>query len=500
MSRSRLATDGLSRRSFLIKSANYAGLGMLTLALSNCGGGGGSGSLTQGNETVNAAKNINKTDAYDFNEFYDVCIIGGGSSGVGAAFSMINSGLKVLLIEKDTVRLGGTCTQSFVNNWAAGPDAPFSKKVAEDLFNAGLASFMSMEGHKFFDVYDRTLLTDLHSKQSSLGISFNIEALGNYYFTHISDHCDVWLGAKVVDVVNYNNDVLSAIEVLYKGSKWKISAKTFIDCSGTIDLFRMLPGESYYAGEDPSYRFNEDAAPSLASNLVNAPDLCYRIGKNPDSIATKVHNESAGFYYSMPPNEGVYVVNPTNSLQLTGSDLFTHGYQYLYDNAVSKVVEHSKNYAPYIYIDHAPMLGIRESYRAKCLRTLCQPDTEKLISRNNLNDFIAIADHYYDFHGASNVNATKLNQVSVYGVPYKCMVPVRTKNLLVACKGAGFSHIGASSCRLTKAMMQLGYSAGVATKIKLKSDIEYSLVNPKDIQYEIGLYDRVAHLESLMSV
>jgi len=494
------SNEDLSRRAFLATSANYAGLGLLTLALNGCGGSGQS-SVADDNETINAAKNINKSDSYDFMEQYDVCIVGGGSSGVGAAFSLRDSGLKVLVIEKDTTRLGGTGTQAYVNIWAPGPDAPFCRKVAEDLFHAGLASFMSIESHKTFDFYDRTLLTNLHSKYPSLNISFNIDALGNYYQAHIADYSDIWLGAEVVDLVEYNDGVLGALEVLYQGKKGKVSARAFIDCTGNIDVFRMLPGESYYAGEDPYHRFYEPAAPIFSTNVVNAPDLCYRIRINPTSPYSGSTTVLAGFCYSIPPNEGLYVVNPTNTLPLNGSDLFSRGYKYLYDTAVSKVTNHAKNYHQFNFVDNAPMLGIRESYRAKCMKMLCQADTEKLISSIYLDDYIAIADHYYDIHGSrSAVDTAMLNPVSVYGVPYKCIVPVKTRNVLVACRGAGFSHIAASSCRLTKTMMQLGYSAGVAAAIKLKRNIDFSMVDPKDIQNEIGLHERTVHLETIMSI
>jgi hypothetical protein len=38
-------------------------------------------------------------------------------------------------------------------------------------------------------------------------------------------------------------------------------------------------------------------------------------------------------------------------------------------------------------------------------------------------------------------------------------------NLLVACRGASFSSIGASSCRLSRTMMVLGQAAGAAAAL-----------------------------------
>ena len=43
-------------------------------------------------------------------------------------------------------------------------------------------------------------------------------------------------------------------------------------------------------------------------------------------------------------------------------------------------------------------------------------------------------------------------------------------NLLVAGRGAGFSHIAASSCRLSRTMMSLGHAAGIAAWICASED------------------------------
>lgn len=52
-----------------------------------------------------------------------------------------------------------------------------------------------------------------------------------------------------------------------------------------------------------------------------------------------------------------------------------------------------------------------------------------------------------------------------YGVPFRCLLPLEVDNLLVACRGASFSSIGASSCRLSRTMMILGQAAGTAAAL-----------------------------------
>ncbi|HSI84109.1 MAG: FAD-dependent oxidoreductase [Candidatus Methylacidiphilales bacterium] len=50
---------------------------------------------------------------------YDVCVVGGGSVGIGAALAAARGGLKVLLVEKGDC-LGGNAVRGGVHNWEPG--------------------------------------------------------------------------------------------------------------------------------------------------------------------------------------------------------------------------------------------------------------------------------------------------------------------------------------------------------------------------------------------
>ncbi len=62
----------------------------------------------------------------------DVCVIGGGSGGTGAALAAARAGAKVVLVEREST-LGGTATNAFVNIWRPGMGA---NGIARDLFMA----------------------------------------------------------------------------------------------------------------------------------------------------------------------------------------------------------------------------------------------------------------------------------------------------------------------------------------------------------------------------
>ena len=125
----------------------------------------------------------------------------------------------------------------------------------------------------------------------------------------------------------------------------------------------------------------------------------------------------------------------------------------------------------------APGLGVRESRRVVSEYMLTQHDLLAGLSGQEHEDIICIADHATDTHGQHGHGCGELSEP--YGVPYRCLIPQGFRNLLVACRAAGFSALGASSCRLTRTMMQLGQAAGVAAAIASRLDVELSAV-PSD--------------------
>jgi hypothetical protein len=86
-------------------------------------------------------------------------------------------------------------------------------------------------------------------------------------------------------------------------------------------------------------------------------------------------------------------------------------------------------------------------------------------------DIIAISDHMMDVHGSNRKACGELQHP--YGIPYRCLIPCGMSNLLVAGRIAGFSSIAASSCRLSRTMMQLGQAAGSAAALSLETSCRF---------------------------
>jgi len=86
-----------------------------------------------------------------------------------------------------------------------------------------------------------------------------------------------------------------------------------------------------------------------------------------------------------------------------------------------------------------------------------------------------------DNHGGTTGRAGCGELREPYGIPYRCLLP-RTgpANLIVACRGASFSSLAASSCRLSRTMLQLGQAAGTAAALARELRLDLAQV-PADL-------------------
>ena len=69
-----------------------------------------------------------------------------------------------------------------------------------------------------------------------------------------------------------------------------------------------------------------------------------------------------------------------------------------------------------------------------------------------------------------------------YGVPFRCLIPAGYRNLLIACRSASFSSVAASSCRLSRTMMELGQAAGTAAALARELGMDVAAVPPEKLR------------------
>lgn len=472
---------------------------------------------------------------------YDVVIIGGGSAGCGAAYALIdnclNNNFEVLLIDDQPV-LGGTSTNAWVNCFAATPDAPYQEKFFTDLLKKNKAKYVD-ENYLDIKVEKPQYKDSLFHKQFKhtdnnieLSISISPNDLAEKYEKDLSCVRNLTIVKQCTfeKVIEITNGYVNEICVRIKGKSFNIRSKCFIDASGDDVLLRsaLFPateGIDYFIGSDSSDRyyethgFKEKNAGCISQRTnVNLPTLMYRLEDGLDDRTEKPQFGDDAMLYNTPNNKYVYV----NSVSLlsdreSGVWVIDKGSDYVRSIFAPRIPYHWKslknsNRKKFTcwklenkkLSSIAPKLGVRETFRANCERMLNENILSNIFTnykaeKDNLNKIIAIGNHPVDIHNSDGIKSTI--QVTPYGVPYGCMIPKKLKNVLIASRGAGFTHIAAASFRLNKDMSQLGWAAGKAAFHFVNNGLfDFRNIEVEKLWKEMDFSNTIARLESALRI
>ena len=252
-----------------------------------------------------------------------------------------------------------------------------------------------------------------------------------------------------------------------------VSASYYIDATDSGYLCQACGFETLI-GQESKDRFNEPDAPEIPTETINGVSLIYRIRpvdkvgieSLPADIPEKCWWKNSFPLASMVqyPN-GDYNVNMLPTMD--GKEYVTMEKESAYDECKRRSLAHWHHlqnkyleFQKYIRVSEFIALGVRETKRIVGEYVLTEHDLLAGISEQKHPDIIALADHAMDLHGGERSGCSELSEP--YGVPYRCLIPKGAKNLLIASRAASFSSLAASSCRLSRTMMQLGQAAGTA--------------------------------------
>ncbi len=435
-------------------------------------------------------------------ENLDILIIGGGSAGFGAAYRALRSasGLRVGLVEANP-GLGGTSTYGGVNNWepgigGAGVHKILAKRLMErgDGFVAKTTEFYS-GAHPWAlsepcdDPYESTLLRHGVSPENQRRFQFEPEAMSEVMLellreADLHESLSLMLSSRLT-AVEVENRRISACKIATPNGEIVVRPRLVVDCTGDIVAARMA-GCSYLLGEEG------ESVPTL-----NGLTLCFKISENCAGIGEKLADyadiDLTDWYKRLEGNGVVSCINAyprggfdVNMLPtIDGSALVTMTHEKLVRTCTARVLSYFEYFAPRFGFDGYkierifPMLGIREGYRLNGRYVLTSEDLLNGYAKSLGHEHtVAFGDHPMDTHGKGG----GLSAVGAYEIPYECMLPREIDNMLVACRGASFSHRAASSARLSRTMLALGEAAGNAAVYCVSRNIAPSNVADSDIR------------------
>lgn len=455
---------------------------------------------------------------------YDCIVVGVGSGGFGAALAAARGGLSVLCLEKAD-RIGGNAVRSGVSMWESGVGGtgfPFEiyNRLTEIPHAVGIYSFgrhMSWDGpatfpggehvidpqRKYVDTLrrhrSRTQRADAAFRKATWhGVVFEPEAyervlkgmlleteritlLTRTTFTGV--RCS---GGRIIDLTLTSGE--------------RVTASYYVDSTGDGVLCRAAGGESLY-GQEGTGAFGEPSAPGEPNDRINGVTLIFRVTRAstarveplPDGVAADCWWGRFPAMSAVRYPNGDYNCNMLPTLE--GRDFTRLGYARAYEECRRRVYaywHHVQTKWPEFrscrLVSIAPALGIRETTRVRGEYVLREQDLRAGCSGQTHQDIIAIADHALDRHGTGG-GALELGEP--YGIPYRSLIPHGMKNVLVACRGASFTSIAASSCRLSRTMMQLGQAAGTAAVLAKTLAVDLPDVPPAALRREL----RAQHVE-----
>lgn len=455
---------------------------------------------------------------------YDVCIIGGGSGGLGASYALKDKGLNVCLIEKlDT--LGGTNTNSSCPQQIASPIASWYKEITKKAMIDNGAKFIRSTGKVLEygedneDSFEKKWRASMGNKSKS-GSDYGNHVLINpwwfydFYDKDLGQTIDIKYNREVIGCKEKDGKIISVtVKNLVTGGEEIVYADYFIDSTANINLLRCngVEGTDYFIGTDTKEMYNENAIKegTVADRYdINTIELGYYFrGSDPvasdfidfnytedmsefptlsevtsgsynnvEAIPTMLPNLT-NMSSSTPYDKFISLVSPTKYVGIKSSDYIDYGEDYTYMSAIKNAKAHYKLYkgssTDKYFVSPLKMLGFRESYRAKCDYMLTQTDIENTVTLDNYkeNKIIALSSWYADSHQSNaTINFDSINNTFKNGIPYESLVVSKYTNVLVACRGLGASHIASSCFRLIRTMMSIGYASGIALYDVIKNN------------------------------
>jgi hypothetical protein len=431
----------------------------------------------------------------------DVVVVGGGSAGWHAAVAAARNGARTLLVERHGT-LGGTVTNAMVQPFMTFHD-PFGEPVVAGIWEEMIERMTWLGGSVGPIPADDG--NPPWGKRPTV-TPFEPEVLRFVAQELVLDSgAELLLHAVVADVVLHDGE-LRGVVVETKSGREAVLAKCVVDASGDADvaalagaevvlgreednltmpmtLYIKMTGVDYaairrYVEEHPEeFRWWSFPAvdPSLPDDVEKAPVSCAGF-----LSLVREARESGELYLGresinvLPcPGRGHAVLNctrvgrldPTRAEDLTTAEIEAR-------RQAMSVVAFVKRRVPGFenarLESMAPNIGVRESRRIVGEHVLTRED---VLEARRFPDAIARGTYNIDIHNPHDDKSTWMDLEEPYEVPYRCLVPRRVDNLLVAGRCVSATHEAAATTRITPTVAATGQAAGTAAALAVRHGV-----------------------------
>lgn len=449
----------------------------------------------------------------------DVIVVGGGLAGCGAALASARNGAKTLLIERDGM-LGGLATLGHVSPLDATTKRTgesfggIVEEIVED--TRSTCKEYGGEGYFLLKVAPEILRLVLLDKMIKAGVEilFHASLIGaerdgrniSHIYLATKSGIEVAKAKKYIDTTGDADLVNFVGEEFVKGSEEGVYDELY---SGDLDKIHFEKGKTEsYGGyksdglmQPVSVMFtmgNVDC--EVAGQYINKTLTYADIGTTKEEVMKlpyfgKVGFEDNGEYLPLPQGRVLFVkhgvggksalINMSRVIGVDGTDAKELSraekeaqMQILY------LCDFLKRYIP----------GFENSYLQASSHTLGVRETRRLVGKYVLKgsqailcekfpDTVAGGSYIIDIHDPQGKKKAVGGALKgdYYDIPYRCLLPKNTDNLLVAGRCISVDHVAHSSTRIQGTCVLTGQAAGTAAAISVKEnkpccDIDVSIL------------------------
>lgn len=396
-----------------------------------------------------------KTNEYNA----DVCVIGGGLSGICASVAAAREGAKVVLMHERPM-LGGNAS-SEIRMWVCGAQG-------KNLRETGIIEEIALENlsknpYKIYPMWD-AILYEKVKKEENITLLLNCSCM------------DAKMKGGEENIIESVTGWQMTTE-----SFCRVNAKYFVDCSGD-GILAPLAGAHFRIGREAASEFGEKVSTAIAdkktmgnSCLIQAHKGSVPVTFNPPGFAKKLTEED--LRYRRPDLSSEY--ENFWYLELGGDGDTIDGAEKTRDELLALAygmwdyIKNSGKYADAAYwqLDFVGFLpGKRESrrYVGKYLMTQCD-----ISSGRDFDDTVAYGGWPLDDHDPAGFYSggkpnTTVNTPAPYAIPYRTLYSENIENLFFAGRDISMTHAAMSSARVMLTCAVCGEAVGTAASIALK--------------------------------
>ena len=414
----------------------------------------------------------------------DICVAGGGPSGIAAAVAAARQGCSVFLAESQGF-FGGLATTALVPAFM-----PFDNGV--DFLAGGIGR----------EIYDLCVENKFYLSGNTVGISIEKYKLICDNLILREPNIKYSFFTNLIDVVKNGEKVEYAIFNAKSGT-FAVKAKIFIDCTGDGDLC-VFAGNPYVMGDedgktmpatlctvwggidwsDKNFSDAQELERAFIDKLFTQEDRhlpgMWRTGE-------KLGNGNVGHSFGVDATDEISLTKG----MITGRKILPE-YEKYYREYLGRGYKNAEIAISGSY------LGVRESRRITGDYELSMDD---FINRASFNDEIGRFSYPIDIHIANpdkesyekfrkEHETMRYKTGESYGIPYRILLPKNLPNVYVAGRCASTDKKMQSSIRVMPACFIMGQAAGIGASIAVNTG-ETRSVNITELQKklkDIGAY------------